>query len=103
MNNNIFIKDLTIKELINGFIHELRLCGYSYHIQERWMEQFRMFCSNNNFIAKDISKDCLDAFCHKNTNESQQTKERRLNMMRKFSEYLLKNGYKIERLEKSLK
>lgn len=103
MSNNISMNSSTIEKLINGFINEMNLCGYSYHIQEIWMEQFRAFCKEHNFITEDINKDCLEAFCNKNINESHQTKQQRLNMMRKFSEYLLKNSYKIESPEKSLK
>lgn len=103
MSNKIFMNISTIENLVNGFIHEMHLCGYRYHIQERWMKQFEMFCSDLNFMPKDISKDILEAFCNKNTNESQQTKQQRLHMMTKFSEYLLKNGYKIECPEKPLK
>lgn len=85
-----------LSNIIEEFIDEKHLLGYRFTIEERWLKQFDIYYANLEIPAEKLTASILENFCDRNPNESQMTRQKRLNMMRKFAIYLQKNNYTID-------
>ncbi len=78
--------------LIEAFVKEKRISGYSFRVQERWMQQFGFFCRDKRATPENVTLELMEGFCQRNPGESISTRQKRQYLMRQFALYLNKCG-----------
>ena len=46
---------------LEGFLNFMRLSGYQYKVQERWLRQLDQYCLEKNVSESELTKDVLGA------------------------------------------
>jgi integrase len=78
--------------LIDAFVSERKLSGYSFRVQERWMRQFESICNESSDNPDNGIAELMECFCSRNPGESIATKQKRQCLMKQFCVYLNKHG-----------
>ena len=79
--------------LVESFIKEKKMSGYSFRVQERWMRQFKESYNEVSHVVPErwiISS--MERFYTHNPHESIATRQKRQCLMRQFAVYLNKHG-----------
>jgi len=82
----------TIDSLIDTFVSERKMLGYSFRVQERWMRQFKEFLIESANDYEYTLQELMGGFCTRNPGESIAIKQQRQCLMKQFASYLNKHG-----------
>jgi integrase/recombinase XerD len=80
---------------LEGFLNFMRLSGYQYKIQERWLRQLDQYCLEKNVSESELTKDVIESFCLGDGSESMATRQDRRRLIRKLAEYLRKCDWDV--------
>lgn len=87
------------KSRISGYITEFldtfRLAGYKYEDQERKLRQFDQYCFDHEVPEAALPRETVEDFCYGDEYESQDTRQKRLCLLRKLAEYMGKSGCQV--------
>jgi integrase len=78
---------------LEGFLNFMRLSGYQYKVQERWLRQLDQYCLEKNVAESGLTKDVIESFCFGDGSEAVATRQDRCRLMRKLAEYLRKSDW----------
>ncbi len=81
-----------LDSLIDSFVRERKMSGYSFRVQERWMRQFKVFCNESSDDSERGTLELMGNFYEGNPVESIATRQKRQCLMRQFAIYLNKHG-----------
>ena len=82
----------TVGTLIDCFVREKKMRGYSFRVQERWMRQFKEFASEHADGGELSLLELMEGFCVRNPGESTAVKQQRRCLMGQYASYLTKHG-----------
>lgn len=81
---------------LEGFLASMRLAGYQYKVQERWLRQLDHDCLAKNVSESELTQEVIDSFCLDGSG-SLATRQDRCRLIRKLAEYLRKSGWEVYR------
>lgn len=79
--------------LIKTYLQEIRLAGFKFKIQGRWLERFDEFCYNNGYKGIILTKQCAEHFLYGVNYEKDCTKYRKEILLSNFAKFLIRQGY----------
>jgi integrase len=77
---------------LTNFIDTMRLAGFKFEAQERYLRQFDQYCFDHNVPEAALPKEAVEDFCYGDEYQSQSTRQSRLCVLRKLAVYMEKSG-----------
>jgi integrase/recombinase XerD len=82
-----------LEQPIRQFVAEKRALGCAYNATSKTLVRFAKFASEQNCEENVLSKDIVEAYCAAREDESPNTQQTRISLMRNLAEFMLRNGY----------
>ena len=84
------------KSRISGYLTEfldtMRLAGYKYELQERWLRQLDQYCFRHEAPEAALPREAVEEFCYGRGHEFQGSRLVRIRIVKKLAEYMETSG-----------
>jgi len=88
--------------LMEQFVEEKRACGYRYRSGVRLLVCFDRFLSNEAVPPGELSRSITQKWLAKRPHESVLTQQRRISIVRQFTQFMCRQGYRADVPDRSL-